>query len=122
MKDYSTAFLHCRKGLELRQQSLPSNHPVLVESYKAIGGIYGSIGQYPVALSCFQKTLEISKISLPSNHLNRAMLHSSVAITNEHLHCHEEVIQHALEGINIATTALGPTHSQVQILRDQLEN
>ena len=61
-------FLSYEKALEIRQQSLPSNHPDLASSYNNIGIVYDSMGEYSKALSSYEKALEIRQQSLPPNH------------------------------------------------------
>ncbi|CAF0891276.1 unnamed protein product [Adineta steineri] len=55
-------------ALALRQESLSSNHPGLGASYNNVGLVYHSMGDYPKALSFYEKALGIRQESLPSNH------------------------------------------------------
>ncbi len=48
-----------QKNLEIQQQTLPSNHPVLAYSYNNIGYTYNDLGEYSRALSYCEKALEI---------------------------------------------------------------
>ena len=59
MGEYSKALSSYEKSLEIRQQSLPPNHPDLAASYNNIGIVYSNMGEYSKALS----SLEIRKMS-----------------------------------------------------------
>ena len=66
--EYQAALLFYEKALDIRQKSLPANHPHLATSYSCIGNVYDSMGEYPKALSFFEKALDIWQKSLPANH------------------------------------------------------
>ena len=57
--DYKMAIEYYEKALEIRQKTLPSNHPDLATSYHSIGSVYRSMGEYSKALSFLEKALEI---------------------------------------------------------------
>ena len=78
MGEYSKALSYYEKALEIRKQSLPSNHPDLALSYNNIGAVYYNMGEYSKALSSFEKALEIRKQSLPSNHPDLAKSYNNI--------------------------------------------
>ena len=68
MGDYPKALSSHGKALEIRKQSLPSNHPDLGMSYGHIGNVYRIMGNSSKALSFCQLAVDIAQQSLPSNH------------------------------------------------------
>ena len=54
MKDtgeYSKAIFHYEKALQIREITLPPNHPDVAESYNNIGLVYERMGEYSKAIS-----------------------------------------------------------------------
>ncbi|CAF0890568.1 unnamed protein product [Adineta ricciae] len=76
--DYKMAIEYYEKALEIREKSLPSNHPSLATSYNNIGLVYDNMGEYSKALSFYEKALEIKEKSLPSNHPSLATSYSNI--------------------------------------------
>jgi tetratricopeptide (TPR) repeat protein len=68
MGDNSKALSNYEKSLEIRQQSLPSNHPDLGVLYNNIGGLYGQMGDYSKAHSFCKLAVENGQRSLPADH------------------------------------------------------
>jgi tetratricopeptide (TPR) repeat protein len=56
---YTEALSYYEKALEIRQKTLPANHPHLASSYSGIGLVYKNMGEYSKALSYYEKALEI---------------------------------------------------------------
>jgi len=77
---YKEALELHEKALEIRQQTLPPNHPYLAMSYNNIGMVYRSMGEYPQALSYYEKDLAISRQSLPSNHPDLAISYNNIGM------------------------------------------
>ncbi len=78
--EYEKALYYHKKGLEIEQNILPSNHPSLATTYNNIGGVYYSMKQYSKALLCYQKDLEISQKALSSNHPHFAVLYNNIGL------------------------------------------
>ena len=76
--EYQAALLFYETALDIRQKSLPANHPDLATSYNNIGGVYDSMGEYPKALSFFKKALDIWQKSLPANHPDLATSYNNI--------------------------------------------
>ncbi len=69
MDKYPQAPSSDEKALEIKQQSLPPNHPSLAKSYGHIGNLYSTMGEYSKALSFYQRAVDINgQHSLSSNH------------------------------------------------------
>ena len=69
---YKKAITFYEQSLMIRQRTLPSDHPVLADTYNNIGYVYSSISDYEKALLCHEKALKIQHQSLPSNHTDLA--------------------------------------------------
>ncbi|CAF1261602.1 unnamed protein product [Adineta steineri] len=78
--DYEKAICYNEKAIDIRQNTLPSNHPDLAHSYNNIGLVYHSIGEYSKALSFFEKALEIREKTLPSNHPDLAYSYNNIGL------------------------------------------
>jgi serine/threonine-protein kinase len=68
LDDCSKAFCYHEKALEIYQETLPPNHPLLATSYNNIGEVYFKMKDYSKALSSYEHALHIQLRSLPSNH------------------------------------------------------
>ena len=68
MGEYSKALSSHEKSLEIKQQSLPPNHPDLADSNYNIGLLYEDMGNYSKAHSSYERAVNMGQESLPSNH------------------------------------------------------
>jgi tetratricopeptide (TPR) repeat protein len=59
MGEYSKSLCSHEKALEIKQQSLPRNHPDLAASYNNIGVVYDSMGEYSKARSFYELAVNI---------------------------------------------------------------
>jgi tetratricopeptide (TPR) repeat protein len=59
--EYEEAIELYQKGLEIRQRTLPSNHPDLISSYNSLGSVYSNMGEYLKALMYYDKVQEIQQ-------------------------------------------------------------
>jgi tetratricopeptide (TPR) repeat protein len=66
--EYSKALSSYEKVLEIKEQSLPLNHPNLATSYHNIGAVHSNMGEYSKALSFYQRAVDIGQQSLSLNH------------------------------------------------------
>ena len=57
-----------KKHYEIKQKTLPANHPDLAISYNNIGLVYDKMGEYSKALSYYEKAQQIWQKSLPPTH------------------------------------------------------
>ncbi|CAF1512463.1 unnamed protein product [Adineta ricciae] len=76
--DYKMAIEYYEKALEIREKTLPSNHPDFATSYNNIGLVYKNMGEYSKALSFYEKALEIREKTLPSNHPDLATSYNNI--------------------------------------------
>jgi tetratricopeptide (TPR) repeat protein len=68
MDKYSEALSMYEKAIDIRQRTLPPNHPYLATSYDNIGKVYEKMGEYSKALSFYQRAVDIGECSLPGSH------------------------------------------------------
>jgi tetratricopeptide (TPR) repeat protein len=85
MEEYSKALLFYEKALEIRQKTLPPNHPLLATSYNNIGWLYRDIGDYSKALRFFERALDIRQRSLPANHSSIQNVRKCIEIVKKNL-------------------------------------
>jgi tetratricopeptide (TPR) repeat protein len=85
MGEYSKALSYYEKALEIKQQSLPPNHPDLAISYNNIGTMYMNMRNYSKAGSFYQRAMEIGQQSLPSNHPHLQIYGESLDRVNQQL-------------------------------------
>jgi tetratricopeptide (TPR) repeat protein len=78
--DYDNAVHFYEKALEIRQKTLPPNHPHLATSKNNIGVVYHSMGEYSQALSFHETALEIRQKTLPQNHPDLATSYNSIGV------------------------------------------
>lgn len=62
--EYAKALSSFEKALEIRQNTLPPNHPALATSYNNIASVYTEMSQYSKARSFHEKALEIRQKTL----------------------------------------------------------
>jgi len=65
---YAEAIEFYEKTFEIRQKTLPANHPDLATSYSNIDFVYEEMGEYSKALLYYEKDIEIYQKTLPANH------------------------------------------------------
>jgi tetratricopeptide (TPR) repeat protein len=68
MRKYSKALESFEKSLELKQATLPSDHPDLANTYNHIGLVHWNMGEYSKALPCYERAVEIGQRAFPQNH------------------------------------------------------
>jgi tetratricopeptide (TPR) repeat protein len=76
--NYTEAIKYYEKSLEIREKTLPANHPHLATSYNNIGAVYVNMGEYSRALSYYEKALEIKQKTLPANHPHLASSYNNI--------------------------------------------
>ena len=77
--NYEQATEYYEKYLEIKQKTLPTNHPDLATYYGNMAGVYHDMGEYSKALSFYEKTLDIFQKTLPANHPTLATYYGNMA-------------------------------------------
>ncbi len=83
MGEYSKALSYYEKDLEIKQKTLPENHPDLALSYNNTGNVYYDMGEYSKALSYYERALDICQRSLPPDHPHLKGVKKSIEIVKE---------------------------------------
>jgi len=68
------------KSLDIRQKSLPRNHPDLIVSYNNLAGVHNDLSHYSKALEFYEIALDIAKICLPTDHLDLAPIYNNLGL------------------------------------------
>ncbi len=85
MGDYPKALSYYEKTLEIRQTTLPPNHPDLATSYNNIGSVYDSMGDYPKAVSYLEHAADILQHSSSPNHSHVQSVRASIEFLKEEM-------------------------------------
>jgi tetratricopeptide (TPR) repeat protein len=85
MGEYSKALSYYEKALEIRQKTLPSNHPAFLQSYNNIGLVYYHTRDYSKAFSFLERACDIGQRSLPANHSDLQAVRKSIEIVKKKL-------------------------------------
>jgi tetratricopeptide (TPR) repeat protein len=108
--EYSKALSYYEEALEIRQQSLPPNHPDLAKSYNNIGVVYDEMGEYSKALSSYEKALEIRQQSLPPNHPDLAMSYNNIGLVYYNMGEYSKALSYYEKDLEISKQSLPPNH------------
>ena len=76
----------------MTKKTLPPCHPDLAASYKYIGKVFNSLGDYLNSLSCLEKAENIYKMCLPSNHPDLADCCSSIGEVYDNMGKYEKAL------------------------------
>ncbi|CAF1279046.1 unnamed protein product [Adineta ricciae] len=120
--DYKMAIEYYEKALEIREKSLPSNHPKLATSYSSIGLVYRSMGEYSSALSFLEKALEIYQKTLPSNHPDLATLYHSIGSVYRSVGEYSKALTYFERALNIRQHALPANHPHIKTVKENIES
>ncbi|CAF1358621.1 unnamed protein product [Adineta steineri] len=108
--DYEKAICYYEQALEIRQKTLPSNHPHLATSYNNIGVAYNSMGEYSKALSYYEKALEIWQKSLPSNHPSLATSYNNIGLVFQKMGEYSQALSYYEKALEIWQKTLPSNH------------
>ncbi|CAF1278345.1 unnamed protein product [Adineta steineri] len=108
--DYEKAIWYNEKALEIRQKTLPANHPSLATSYGNIGSVYDHMGEYSKALSSHQKALEIRQRTLHSNHPHLATSFDNIGNVYSHMGKYSKALSYYEKALEIIQKTLPSNH------------
>ncbi|CAF4115604.1 unnamed protein product [Adineta steineri] len=108
--DYGKAIWYFKQGLEIKQKTLPSNHPDLTISYGSIGLVYDSMGEYSKALSFYENALQIRKKTLSSNHPLLANSYGNIGLVYDNIGEYSKALSHYEKALKICQKTLPSNH------------
>ena len=82
--DNKKAIEYYEKALEIRQKTLPPNHPSLATSYNNIGLVYMNMESTQKHFHFTTKALEIQQKTLPQNHPDLATSYNNIGRCMKH--------------------------------------
>ncbi|CAF1606247.1 unnamed protein product, partial [Adineta ricciae] len=108
--DYKMAIEYYEKALEIREKTLPSNHPHLATSYNNIGALYKNMGEYSKALLFHEKALEIYQKTLPSNHPHLATSYNNIGALYKNIGEYSKALSFYEKALEIREKTLPSNH------------
>ncbi|CAF1486907.1 unnamed protein product [Adineta steineri] len=108
--DYKKAIWYYEQGLEIKQKTLPSNHPELATPFNNIGSVYDNMGEYSKALSFYEKALGIYQETLPSDHPDLATSYSNIGLTYSEMGEYSKALSYYEKVFEILKNTLPSNH------------
>jgi tetratricopeptide (TPR) repeat protein len=108
--DYEKAIEYYGEALEIRQKTLPPNHPHLATSYNNIATVYMNMGEYSKALSFYEKALEIRQKTLPPNHPDLAQSYNNIGAVYRNMGEYSKALSFHEKALEIYQKTLPPNH------------
>jgi tetratricopeptide (TPR) repeat protein len=108
--EYQEAITFYEKSLEIREKTLPPNHPDLAASYNNIGLVYDSMREYSKALSYYEKALEIKQQSLPPNYPSLANSYNNIGNVYYNMGEYSKALSFYEKALEIRQQSLPPNH------------
>ncbi|CAF3958608.1 unnamed protein product [Adineta steineri] len=118
---YQEAVAFHEKSIEVREKSLPPNHPDLAESYNNIGMVYNHMSDYVKALKFHEKSMQIRKISLPPNHFDLAESYNSIGLLYNTMGDYSKAIPLLEKALAIFQNSLPPTHPNIKVMMHNIQ-
>ncbi len=107
---YTEAITYYKKSLEIREKTLPGNHPNLASSYSNTGLVYDSMGEYSKALSYCEKALEIDQKTLPANHPSLATSYNNIGLVYDNMGEYSKALSSFEKALEIRQKTLPANH------------
>ena len=108
--DYPSALSYLGKTLNIRQKTLPAQHPDLATAYNDIGSMYYKSGDYPKALSSFQEGLDIRAKVLPADHPDLATSYNNLGSVHSMMGEYSNAVLFIGKGLAMCQRALPLDH------------
>ncbi|CAF3966410.1 unnamed protein product, partial [Adineta steineri] len=108
--------------LGIYQETLPSNHPDLATSYSNIGLTYSEMGEYSKALSYYEKALEIQEKSLPSDHPDSAITYNNIGSVYDFMGEYSKTLSYYERALEILKKTLPLNHPDLANLYNNVGN
>ncbi len=120
LRDYDEAGRLHRRALEIREQTLGSNHPVTAESALNLGGVAWATRQYDEAEKLMQRALKIREQSLPADHPRLASTTNNLAELYRSTGRAGQAVPLWEQALKIQEESLGTDHPQTAATRSNL--
>ncbi|CAF4465917.1 unnamed protein product, partial [Rotaria sp. Silwood2] len=120
MEEYSTALEYFKKELEIREKSIPSNHPTMSSIYSCMGMVHAKMEQYLKALEFYQKALEIQQKTLSANHPDLAAIYYYVGSVYQHMQENSKALSFFERAVEVGQLSLPENHSDLELYRKHL--
>jgi tetratricopeptide (TPR) repeat protein len=117
---YTEAIKYFEESLEIRQKSLPSNHPDLATSYNNIGQVYSNMGKYSKALSSHEKALEIYQKTLPANHPLLATSYNNIGLVYDNMGEYSKALSSYEKALEIKQKSLPSNHPDLATVHNNI--
>jgi tetratricopeptide (TPR) repeat protein len=108
--EYQEAITFYEKSIEIKEKTLPPNHPKLAHSYNNISIVYQKMGDYSKALSYYEKDLEIQQQSLPPNHPKLAASYNNIGVLYKNMGDYSKALSSLEKALQIQQQSLPPNH------------
>ncbi|CAF1249930.1 unnamed protein product [Rotaria sp. Silwood1] len=107
---YETAHSFYEGILEIFEEILPSDHPLLASIYNNIGAVYISLDNFTTALSYFQKSCEIAQKSLRENEQELSKIYHNIGHVYRKLGDYPTALLYYEKALEIDQRTLPPFH------------
>ncbi|CAF4214545.1 unnamed protein product, partial [Adineta steineri] len=108
--DYEKAIWYYEHAFEIREKTLPLNHPDMATSYNNIGLGYQNIGEYSKALSFCEQAVEIRQKTLPSNHPDLAISYNNIGLVYTSMEEYSKALSYYEKALAIFENNLPSNH------------
>jgi tetratricopeptide (TPR) repeat protein len=108
--EYQEAITFYEKALQIKEKSLPPNHPDLASYYNNIGEVYHNMGDYSKALSSYEKALAIKQQSLPPNHPSLGKSYNNIGAVYDNMGDYSKALSSHEKALEIRQQSLPPNH------------
>jgi tetratricopeptide (TPR) repeat protein len=112
-ENYTKALEYYFKSLEIRKETLPTNHPDIASSYYNIGGIYFKKGDNDKAIEYYFKSLEIRKETLPPNHPSIATSYNNIGLIYQNKGDNEKALEYYSKSLEIRNKIYPLNHPDI---------
>ncbi|CAF1401335.1 unnamed protein product [Adineta ricciae] len=132
MGQYSKALESFQKALNILQKTTSPNrshiadtydniaHPKFATSFNHIGSLYSKLGNYPLALSYFEKALAIRHETFPYNHPDTATIYNNLAESFCNMCEYEKAISYYEKSLEIFRRTLPDGHAKFGLIYNNI--
>jgi tetratricopeptide (TPR) repeat protein len=108
--EYINAIIFYEKALEIRERTLPPDHPHLASTYMNTGNMYVQIAEYSKAPLFYEKALDIWQKTFLSDHLVFAGCYMGIGELDRNIAEYSKALLHYEKALDIWQITLPPDH------------